>query len=124
MSFRSSNPASAVVSAIGWFGIAILAFLAVWEIPKESLTWWVKIAVGLTGAFAFVMTGLDAFYQELTKPRWALSQFVFGTVTVVLIVAAILNSNVLGLGRSLMLVIAVVYLVAAVFCAAEARDLF
>jgi len=124
MSFRSSNPATAVTTAIGWFGLAAFAFLAVWGLPKESLSWWVKIAAGLAGALAFVSFGIDAMANELTVHRWWLSQFIFTTVTVVLIVAAILDSNVLGLGRPLMIVFAVVYLVGAVCCAAAGRELF
>ncbi len=124
MSFRSSNPATAVTTAVGWFGLAVFAFLAIWDLPKESLSWWVKIAAGVAGGLAFVGFGIEALSQELTVRRWAISQFIFTTVTVVLIVAAILNANVLGLGRALMLVIAAVYLVGAICCAAEARDLF
>jgi len=124
MSLRSTNPATAITTAVGWFGLAIFAFLAVWEIPKESLSWWVKIAAGVAGGLAFIGYGVEALSQELTVRRWAISQFVFTTVTVVLIVAAILNANLLGLGRALMLVGAAVYLVGAVCCAAEARDLF
>jgi hypothetical protein len=124
MSFKPADNASAITTAIGWFGLAALAFIAVWQIPAESLTWWVKIAAGLTGALALVGNGIDAYSQELTVHRWALSQFVFTTVTIVLIVAAILNSNVLGLGRVVMVVLAAVYLLGAAFCAAAAKDLF
>jgi hypothetical protein len=124
MSFRSTNAATAVTTAIGWFGLGIFAFLAVWELPRETLSWWVKIAAGLTGALAFIGYGIEALSQELTVRRWAISQFVFTTVTVVLIVAAIVPTNLLGMGRGFMLIIAAVYLLGAVFCAAEARDLF
>lgn len=124
MSSRSSNPATAITTAIGWFGLAIFAFFAMWSIKTETLSWWVAIVAGLAGALAFIGYGVEALSQELTVRRWAISQFIFTTVTVVLIVAAILNSNVLGLGRGLMLVFAAIYLVGAVCCAAEARDLF
>ncbi len=124
MSFRNANPATAVTTAIGWFGLAAFAFFATWALPGESLSWWVKIAAGLAGALAFISFGIDAFANELTVHRWWISQFIFTTVTVVLIIAAILNSNVLGLGRPLMLVFGIVYLVAAVCCAAAARELF
>jgi hypothetical protein len=124
MSFRSSSPASAIVTAIAWFGLAVLAFLAVWANSSESLTWWVKIAAALAGALVCVGNGIDAFSRELTVHRWALNELIFATVGVVLIVAAIFNATVLGLGRPLMGIVAVVYLVAAVFCASEARDLF
>ena len=124
MSTRSSNPATAITTALGWFGLGIFAFLAIWEIPREALSWWVKLAAGLTGALAFIGYGIEAISQELTVRRWAISQAVFATVAIVLIVAAIVDANVLGLGRVLMLVAALVYLVGAVCCAAEARDLF
>src|SRR5262245_49503304 len=124
MSFRSSSGATAVTTAIGWFGLAAFAFVAIWHIPGVELSWWVKIAAGVAGGLAFVGYGIEALSQELTVRRWAISQFVFTTVTIVLIVAAILNANVLGLGRPIMLVFAVVYLVGAACCAAEARDLF
>lgn len=124
MSMRSSNPATAVVTALGWFGLAVFAFLAVWEIPKEALSWWVKLAAGAMGALAFIGNGIEALSQELTVRRWAISQAIFTTVGVALVIAAILNANVLGLGRVVMVVAALVYLVGAVCCAAEARDLF
>jgi len=124
MSFRTSDAASSITTAIGWFGLAVLAFLAVWEIPKESLTWWVKIAAGLTGSLAFISFGIEALSQELTVRRWAISQLIFTTIGVVLVIAAILNSNVLGLGRVVMLVLAAVYLLGAAFSAAAAKDLF
>jgi hypothetical protein len=124
MSFRSTNPATAITAAIGWFGLAIFAFLAVWHLPKAELSWWVKIAAGLAGSLAFIGYGVEALSQELTVRRWAISQFIFTTVTVVLIVAAILNDSILGLGRGLMLAFAAVYLVGALFCMSEAKDLF
>jgi hypothetical protein len=124
MSFRSSNAATAITTAVGWFGLAIFAFLAVWHLSKDDLSWWVKIVAGLTGGLAFIGYGIEALSQELTVRRWAISQFVFTAVTVVFILAAILNANVLGLGRGLMLALAAPYLVGAVCCASEARDLF
>jgi hypothetical protein len=124
MSFRSSDAGSSITTAIGWFGLAVLAFLAVWEIPKEALSWWVKLAAGAMGALAFIGYGIEALSQELTVRRWAISQFIFTTVGVAFVVAAILNSNVLGLGRALMVVFALVYLLGAAFCAAAAKDLF
>jgi hypothetical protein len=124
MSTRSSNAATAITTAVGWFGLAIFAFLALWNLPKESLSWWVKITAGLTGALAFIGYGIEALSQELTVRRWAISQFVFTTVTIVLILAAILNANLLGVGRGFMLIFASIYLLGAVFCASEARDLF
>jgi len=124
MTSRPSDAASSITTAIGWFGLAALAFLAVWEIPKEALTWWVKIAAGLTGSLAFIAFGIEALSQELTVRRWAISQLIFSTVGIVLAIAAILNSNVLGLGRVVMVVLAAVYLLGAAFCAAAAKDLF
>jgi hypothetical protein len=124
MSLRSTNAATAVTTAVGWFGLAIFGFLAVWHLPKEELSWGVKIAAGVTGALAFIGYGIEALSQELTVRRWAISQFIFTTVAVVLIIAAIVNWNVLGLSRGLMLAVAGVYLVGAVCCAAEAKDLF
>ena len=124
MSFRSSSGATAVTTALGWFGLAVFAFLAIWNLSREDLSWWVKIAAGTAGGLAFVGYGVEALSQELTVRRWAISQFVFTTVTIVLVVAAILDSNVLGLSRTFMVVFAVVYLVGAVCCASEARDLF
>lgn len=124
MSFRSSNAATAVTTAVGWFGLGFFAFLAVWQIPNDHLSWWVRIVAGLTGGLAFVGYGIEALSQELTVRRWAISQFVFTAVTVVLIVAAIVNANVLGLSRGLMLALAAPYLVGAICCASEAKDLF
>src|SRR6185503_8358247 len=124
MSTRSASGATAITTAIGWFGLAVFAFLAVWHIPGTELSLVVKIASALAGALAFIGYGIEALSQELTVRRWAISQFVFTTVTVVLILAAIMNWSVLGLGRALMLVFAAIYLVGAVCCAAEARDLF
>ena len=124
MSFRSAGPAAAITAAIAWFGLALFAFLAVWHLSKDDLVWWVKIAAGLTGALAFIGYGIDAFSQEFTVHRWAISQFIFTTVGVVLVIAAILNSNVLGMSRGIMFAVAPLYLLAAAFCMAGSRDLF
>src|SRR5437867_4379385 len=110
MSHRPADAASSITTAIGWFGLAVLAFLAAWQIPSESLSWWVKLAAGAMGSLAFIGYGVEALSQELTVRRWAISQFIFTTVGVALVVAAILNSNVLGLGRALMIVLSLVYL--------------
>ena len=124
MSFRSTGGATAIITAIGWFGLAVFAFLAVWNLTREEMSWWVKIAAGLTGGLAFIGYGIDAFSQEFTVHRWAISQFIFATVGIVLVVAAILDANVLGLSRGLMIALAPLYLVGAACCAAAARDLF
>jgi len=124
MSTRSASGATAITTAIGWFGLGVIAFLAMWSIPKTDLNWGVKIAGGIAGGLAFIGYGVEALSQELTVRRWAISQFIFTTVTVVLIIAAILDLSVLGFSRALMLVFAAIYLVGAVCCAAEARDLF
>src|SRR5688572_7453419 len=107
MSFRSSSGATAVTTALGWFGLGVFAFVAIWNLTKEDLTWWVKIAAGTAGGLAFVGYGVEALSQELTVRRWAISQFVFTTVTIVLVVAAILDSNVLGLSRTFMVIFAI-----------------
>jgi hypothetical protein len=122
MSFRSTGAATAVTTAIGWTGLAVFAFLAIWKI--DTLTWWIKLAASLTGALAFLGYAIEALSQELTVRRWAISQFIFTTVGVVFVIAAIFNSDVLGMHRGLMAALAGVYLVGAACCAAEAKDLF
>ena len=124
MSFRSSDNATSIMTAIGWFGLAILAFLFVWELPKESLSWWIKIAAGIAGGLAFAGYGIEALSQELTIRRWAISQFVFTTAGVVFLLAAVLNSNLIGFSRTVSLIGAAVYLLGAIFSAAAAKELF
>ena len=122
MSFRSTGAATAVTTAVGWVGLAVFAFLAIWKI--DTLTWWIKLAASLTGALAFLGYAIEALSQELTVRRWAISQFIFTTVGAVFVIAAIFNVDVLGLNRGLMAAIAGIYLIGAACCAAEAKDLF
>lgn len=124
MSSRSADNATSVTTALGWFGLAIIAFLAVWELPKESLSWWIKIVAGLAGALAFAGYGIEALSQELTLRRWAISQAIFTAAGVAFLIAGILDSQPLGFGRALCFIGAAVYLIGALFCAAAGKELF
>ncbi|MBI4565431.1 MAG: hypothetical protein HY716_12125 [Planctomycetes bacterium] len=124
MSFRDADRATSVTAAVCWFGLVLAAGALLWNVPAETLPWWLKIAAILAGGLAFIGYGVEALSQELTLRRWAISQVVFAATGAAFLAAGLFRSDVLGLGRAVLLVGAAVYLIGAALCAAAAKDLF
>lgn len=120
MTFKSSDPATSVVAAVGWCGVAAFSFWGVLGTMKI----WFAIPIGLALALVAVGYAIESLAQELTIRRWAISQVVFTVFAVAFLLAGIFNAEIRGLARWILFVGTGVFGLAAVLSAIAAKDLF
>ena len=86
MSFRSSDAATSIISAISWCAVAIVMFLIVWA---TKMHWLWKIPLGAVLGFVSLGYAIECMAQEMTVRKWAIGQLVFTVLAVTFILAGI-----------------------------------
>lgn len=91
MSFRSTDAATSIISALSWAAVAVMTFLAIFYYPK--LHWFWGIPLGLTLAFVPLGYAIDCMAGEMTVRRWAIGQLVFTILAIVFILGGVFNAQ-------------------------------
>lgn len=118
MSSSGADPATSIVTATAWTGVAAYGFWMFWS----GLTLWFAVPLGLMVALTAGGYAIESLSQEMTVRRWAISQVVFTVFGVVFLIAGFTGG--LGLATWLCFAGAFVFLAAAVLCAVAAKELF
>lgn len=118
MSFKSSDPATSIVTAVSWGGLAVFSFWLAWA----KLSWWFAVPLGLMLGLVALGYAIESIAQELTVRRWAISQLVFTVFGLSFAAAGIFGG--IDLPGWLLWVGAGVFILSAVLCAMAAKELF
>ncbi len=119
---RSSGPAAAIMTAVGWIGL--VAFLC-WQeffVEKWMTGWWFRVPATAVLGLVVLVFALECLSQEMTVRRWATSVLVFAAFGILFVAAGVFSPATLQLPRWVLIPAGAYYLAAAAVAGAGARD--